>query len=456
MNDFIHDTIKRHRSQVDYMEIRVETETQFSFSFSEQELTQLDHTSDFGISIRACWHGGWGFVSLNSMEKLDQFARLVVEQARSLGGGKTQLAEVEPVRGTVPLHLKEDPRTIPIDDKLDLFRSYVDRCHVITPGLTRVKTAYFERFRTIHYVNTDGTDITQEKMDLAGMVMPCANKNNITQTRTVPCGSSNDFGVVRSLAPRLDAACQNVIALLDVPPVKGGKYTVILDPILAGIFAHEAFGHMSEADEYHQNPKMRKIFTLGRRFGNPILSIYDTGLDVGTRGYMRYDDEGVPTEKTYLIRHGELVGRMHSRESAAMFNEQPTGNARTIGYRHPPICRMRNTCIEQGSSSFEELLEGIKHGVYAVDSYGGSGGEMFSFEAGFGYMIRNGKLGEMVRDVQLSGNLFKTLARIDAVGNDFLIQDDTGGCGKNEQYPLETTCSAPHIRVSEMTVGGTL
>jgi TldD protein len=224
--------------------------------------------------------------------------------------------------------------------------------------------------------------------------------------------------------------------------------------VLGGTFVHEAFGHMSEADDYHQNPRMREIFTLGRCFGSKGLGIYDTGLDKGTRGYLRYDDEGVAAQKTWLIREGILVGRLHSRESAARFDEQPTGNARCMNYRYPPICRMRNTCIAQGQATFEDLIGDIKLGVYAVDSPGGTGGEMFSFDAGYAFMIRNGKLAELVRDVQLSGNLFSTLKNIDAIGNDFTVCDDQGGCGKGPQFPLETTASSPHLRILNVTVGG--
>ena len=141
-------------------------------------------------------------------------------------------------------------------------------------------------------------------------------------------------------------------------------------------------------------------------------------------------------------------------ESAARFGEAPTGNARCINYRYPPICRMRNTCIAPGNATFEDLLSGIDLGVYAVDAHGGTGGEMFSFDAAHGFMIRNGKLAEPVRNVQLSGNLFKTLDSIEGIGRDFTIVDDSGGCGKGPQFPLETTCSSPHLRIRNVTVGG--
>ncbi|MCD4655529.1 TldD/PmbA family protein [bacterium] len=454
MKNQIHDVLKKYRNQADYLDVRAEDTRKLRFGFSNEEMTRLSVSEDQGYSIRACIRGGWGFASLNSPELLDEYAGLAIEQARSLAGEKTMLASVKSVVDTVNLEFLEDPRLVPMEEKMDLFRGFISKARGYSDKINNVSAMYFEEFRTIHFMTSEGTNLTLEKLDLGGGVTPQANKNDITQFQMVTTGSSNDFSCIRKMGSKLENACRWTVELLDAPLAKAGRYTVILDPILGGTFVHEAFGHMSEADEYQNNPQLQKIFTLGRRFGSDGLSIYDTGLDIGSRGYLKYDDEGVPGEKTWLIRDGILVGRLHSRESAARLGEKPTGNARCLNYRFPPICRMRNTCIAPGGASFEELISGIDLGVYAVDTHGGTGGEMFSFDAAYGFMIRNGKLAEPVRDVQLSGNLFKTLKNIEGIGNDFSICDDSGGCGKGLQMPLETTCSSPHLRIKNITVGG--
>lgn len=454
MKERIEDVLKRFGSKADYLEVRAESLNRTAFAFSNDEMTRLVVSEDQGFSIRASVKGGWGFASLNSPELLETYTELAIDQARSLAREKTWLADVEPVVDTVTLELQEDPRQVNLETKMDLFRSYVAQARQHSSQITNVSAYYFEDLRTIHYANSTGAELSIEKLDLGASVTPQASKNGVTQFQIVTTGSSNDFSGVRKLGSQLENACRLTVDLLDAPLAKAGKYTVVIDPILGGTFVHEAFGHMSEADDYHGNKRMREIFTLGRRFGAPGLGIYDSGLDAGSRGYLKYDDEGVPGQKTWLIQDGILVGRLHSRESAARFGEQPTGNARCLNYRYPPICRMRNTCIAPGTASFEELISDIDLGVYAVDTHGGTGGEMFSFDAGYGYMIRNGKLAEPVRDVQLSGNLFTTLKNIDGIGSDFRICDDGGGCGKGAQMPLETSCSSPHLRIRDITVGG--
>lgn len=194
---------------------------------------------------------------------------------------------------------------------------------------------------------------------------------------------------------------------------------------------------------------------LDKDFGRPILNIYDSGTDKGKRGYLKYDDEGVKTEKTYLIKEGKLVGRLHSRGTAGKMGEKATGNGRAINYKHSPIPRMRNTVIELGDSTFEEMLKDVSIGILANGTNGGqTNGDNFTFSASYGYMIRDGKICELVRDINLAGNVFETLRNIDMIGNEDTSHDSGGGCGKGEQFPLPVSDGGPRIRIQNVVVGG--
>lgn len=160
--------------------------------------------------------------------------------------------------------------------------------------------------------------------------------------------------------------------------------------------------------------------------------------------------------KNYLIRDGILVGRLHSRETAAKMGEQPSGNARAVAFQHPPIVRMTNTYIEAGKDSFQDMLKDIKLGVLAVDAIGGQTAmEMFTFSAGYGYMIRDGQVAELVRDVVLTGNVFDTLLHIDMIGDQVeWYPNSPGGCGKNNQFPLRVGTGGPYVRIQDCVIGG--
>jgi len=229
---------------------------------------------------------------------------------------------------------------------------------------------------------------------------------------------------------------------------------VVIDPILSGLFVHEAFGHLSEADMAYENPDLLEVMSKGRRFGSPDLQIFDGAAPEGHRGSYCYDDEGTPATTTQLIKDGILVGRLHSRETAGKLGEAPTGNARCLNYHYPPIVRMTNTWIEPGKTPVKDLVRGIREGVYARNWLGGmTNGEMFTFSAGEAWMIREGQIAEPVRDVTLSGNVFKTLGDIEAIGNDF-YWDESGGCGKGGQSGLPVGCGGPSLRIRNVVVGG--
>jgi TldD protein len=280
-----------------------------------------------------------------------------------------------------------------------------------------------------------------------------SRQNNNVQRAFEAVSKVAGFDAVKGHHDLAETVAERAVDLLAAPPMQGGRHTVVCNPRMAGVFAHEAFGHLSEADFVYENPQAQEMMVLGRRFGRDILTIADDGSISGLRGTHKYDDEGTPTGRTDLINDGILVGRLHSRETAAKMDEKPTGNARATSYRYPPIVRMTNTFIEGGDASFEEMISDIDRGVYACDAFGGQTAlENFSFTAAYGYAIRDGEIGELVRDVVLSGNLFVTLKHIDAIGDDFQWAE-WGRCGKG-QGGLPVTMGAPHIRIRDVLIGG--
>ena len=458
MKDRIEDVIGRFRQSCDYLEIRVEEFTATLISLRGPKVEVLQETLELGGCARAFFKGGVGFVSFNNLDRMEASVRDAVSQARMCGFSQTQLAEVPIVTDDVKAEIIQDIRDVPLSRKVDILKDYNDRilgydARIITSGIR-----YRDGFKTIWFGNSSGSFIRQERMDVGCNLSARAGHAGVTQMAYTTAGSSNDFNVILGQEAKVDQACQIALELLDAPNIKAGKYTTICDPHLSGTFIHEAFGHQSEAEKVCDNERLLELMSFGTKIGSDVLNVYDTGITKGSRGYLKYDEEGVPTEHTSLISNGILSGRLHSRETAGKLKEKPTGNARAINYRFPPMPRMRNTCIAQGKSSLEEMLANIKLGVYAIDAFGGQSEEMFTFTAGRGYMIRNGKICEMVKNVTLSGNLFTTLKNIDMVGNDFHQIESGGGCGKGDgrtfQFPLPVADGSPHIRIKDVVIGG--
>jgi len=437
----------------DYIEARLEESQTSHMTYRGRELESIGRTTAIGGNVRALVRGGWGFVSFNDLSELPDRVELAVKQAQFVSNKESKLAPVEPVIDIVSSEIDRNPVTMPLAKKKQLLDEYND---IIwhTPKLQTSIINYGDSHKKVIFLSSLGSYIEQERADITLRLTAIAAEDSEVQQVGLSLGSSGDFSLIQGLHQQVGQMAQHAVELLSAPQVKGGEYTAVLDPVLAGVFVHEAFGHLSEADFVYENDRLREIMTLGKKFGTAKLNIVDSAVTPGLRGSYKYDDEGVPATKTYLIREGKLVGRLHSRETAAKMKEKPTGNARAINYRYPPIVRMTNTYIEPGATSFEDMIGDIKEGVYAKNWYGGTTSmEMFTFSAGEAYMIRNGKLAEPLRPVVLTGNVFTTLNNIDAIGND-LEMNQGGGCGKGAQMPLPVSNGSPHIRIRHCLVGG--
>ena len=452
MRDIIEAALRGHKA--DYIDLRVDDGAATRIAYRGRDLDEITRThTGFGGCVRALVKGGWGFASFNDLAGLRAHVEAAVAQARLAGGDeRSQFAEVGPVVARVEPEMGEDPTALPLAEKKRLLDEYNDLIWS-KPSIATSMLRYGDSRRTITFASTQGSYVEQTRTDVVMGLTVMARKDGDVQQAGFSKGALNDFTFVRQQRDEVKAAAERAVAFLDAPRVQGGEYTVVLDPVLAGVFVHEAFGHLSESDHIYEDERMREIMTLGREFGGAHLNIVDGASVPGLRGSYAYDDEGTAAHRTDLVREGVLIGRLHSRETAAKMGEQPTGNARAIDYRFPPIVRMTNTFIEPGQASFEDMLAGIEDGLYVKNWYGGTTSmEMFTFSAGEAYRIRKGRVEELVRPVQLTGNLFTTLANLDMVGND-LDMNQGGGCGKQGQSPLPVSNGSPHIRIQKCLIG---
>ena len=449
--DMIDDALAGHGA--DYCEIRIEETDSTRLTWRGKSLEDIAQTSGRGGNVRALVNGGWGFVSFNDLAGLEKRVAEAVSQAHAAGGEGTHFADVGAHVDSIEPLLVKDPAEIPLAEKVGQMDNYNDIIWSVD-GIQSSDMIYGDTSRKIHLGNSDGSYIEQKRVHVIARISAQARKNGDVQQAGFSIGSVGDYALVEGLDDDVLDAANRAVGLLTAKPLEGGEWTTILDPVLAGVFVHEAFGHLSEADNVAENEKLQELMVLGKQFGAKYLNVVDGATIPGLRGSYAYDEEGTPATRTDLIREGELVGRLHSRETAARMGEKPTGNARAISHSYPPIVRMTNTIIENGEASFEDLLEGVDKGVYVKNWYGGmTQNEMFTFSSGEAYMIRNGRVEEAVRPVMLTGNVFSTLHNIDAIGND-IDMNQGGGCGKAGQMPLPVSNGSPHIRIRNCLISG--
>lgn len=235
---------------------------------------------------------------------------------------------------------------------------------------------------------------------------------------------------------------------------KGGQMSVVMGAGASGILLHEAMGHAFEADF---NRKGQSIFSdkMGKRICPEGVDVVDDGTIAFNRGSGNYDDEGVPSEKTYMVKDGVLCSYLHDRISASWYGVAPTGNGRRENFRYNPIPRMRATYMENGNTDPDGIISSVKKGIY-VDEF--SNGQVkigegdFTFFVKSGRLIENGRLTAPVKDINIIGNGPQALSDILAVGNDLKIDNGTWTCGKEQSVPV--SCGMPTVLIGSLTVGG--
>ena len=453
MKDRLLEAIRK--GNADYVDVRFEEDDRTDIDFRRDHVEGVSTSQRSGGIVRACHKGGWGITTFDSPDDVDRSVAEACEGARMVGRGVTELAEADgaPDGATVEVEMKEDPRFVNLDEKIDLVREYNDVL-LTHDNIESTDVSYSDVHRTITFASNRGVSYSEQRPGCAIRMSATARKGSLMQTASDAVRSRDDFNALRGKHDLADVVGGRASSLLNAQPCPAGKFTVVLDPELAGVFMHEAFGHLSEADHIYEDKKLSELVHLGREVGTKDLNVVDDGTLPDLPGTQTFDDEGTPPSKTYLIREGVLVGYMHTLETAGKMKLAPTGNGRAGGRGQKPLVRMTNTLIENGPQTREKVFAGIDRGIYACGMFGGNTQlEIFTFSAAYGYLIENGQVGDMIRDVVVAGNVFQTLYSIDAIGNDLTIPPRGGGCGKGGQA-VPVTIGSPHIRIRDVVVGG--
>ena len=254
----------------------------------------------------------------------------------------------------------------------------------------------------------------------------------------------------------VDEALRQALVNLGSVPAPAGEMVVVLGPGWPGILLHEAIGHGLEGDF---NRKQTSAFAglLGQRIAAKGVTVVDDGTIPDRRGSLTVDDEGTPSQCTTLIEDGVLVGFMQDRQNARLMGMKPTGNGRRQSFAHIPMPRMTNTYMLAGNRDPQEILAGVKKGLYAVNFGGGqvdiTSGK-FVFSAAEAYLIEDGKVGPAVKGATLIGNGPDVLTKVSMVGNDMRLDPGVGTCGKEGQG-VPVGVGQPTLRIDGLTVGGT-
>ena len=441
----------------EYAEARAQNLSKTLLTLKEGRVEAAKQGIENGVAIRVLVNGAWGFASVGSFN-LEILADVVSEACKmakaSSANLKTpiKLAKAKILEDHVRVTSKKNPKDVSIEDKIKTASAINHTTLGFDQRMKSCTIDYLDLTGKSYFSNSEGTFIEQDKLYVWSRIAASALQNGVFTFSREEIGSTAGYELFDTETPEIVGTrlAKRAIDQLNAKTPKGGTSTVILGPNVVGVFVHEAFGHLAEADLALAGGILAD--NLGKKVGSDLVTFYDDGTIEGAFGSFKYDDEGVQSQKTLLIKDGFVAGLLHNRETAHKFSTDPTGNARAEDFRVEPIIRMRCTYMASRDHSFEELIEKVHSGYYFKSLRGGQANVDGTFQVGIqeGREIVNGELGDPVRNASISGNTLETLLKVDAVGKDFELW--SGRCGKGQ---TAFTCDGgPHIRVKEVTVGG--
>ncbi len=445
----------KHGTQ--YAEARAQRLTKTSLSLKETRVEAAKQGIESGVAIRVLVDGAWGFASVGStdaaiLESAASDACRMAKLASARLKSPIKLASAKTIKDHVVAKPKVNPAEVSTEDKIKTLMAINKTSLAFDSQIKSCGVDYMDLTGTSLFVNSEGTQIEQDKLYVWARLTASAESGGVFTFSREEIGSTHGWEAFDANPPEElgKKVAERAVMQLDAKTPKGGKAPVVLGPNVVGVFVHEAFGHLAEADLALSGGILAS--NMGKKLGSDLVTFYDDGTINGSFGAFRYDDEGVESHKSLLIKDGVVAGLMHNRETAQKFGAEPTGNARAEDFRVEPIIRMRCTYMAPRDQTFDELLEGIKEGYYFKSFRGGQASLDGTFQVGIqeGYEIKNGELGAAVRNASISGSTLETLHKVDGVGKDFGL--DPGRCGKGQTAFI---CDGgPHIRVSEVVVGG--
>ena len=453
-----------------YADIYAEDTTVTSIELQDGKVSQAQQAVLYGAGVRVVHDGqtGYAYTMDLSTDSLLRAARFAGSICGSKAVGSQQPATPpdaffwsarETDKTRLPYHSHPplaQTAAVPSHRVRQLLIQLNEEARQKDPRIIRVKAALTQRNQHIRFANSLGEAYDDMRPRTALVVRIVMEQNGETQmgmaTSMMQMGA--EFVTHERIRNVMSEAISRAAFLFDAVQPQGGEMPVVMAAGASGILLHEAIGHAFEADFIRQGTS---IFTgqLGRRICSPEITIVDDGTQQGDAGFLRWDDEGVPGQRTTLVHEGRLESFLYDRISAGHFHVAPTGNGRRESFRNVPQPRMRSTYMLPGHATEEDIIRSVRRGIYAKSFTNGQvqiGAGDFTFYMKQGYLIEDGRLTRPIRDVNIIGNGPQALRDISMVADNLQIDHSASMCGKGGQS-VPVSQGLPTVLINKLIVG---
>lgn len=438
----------------EYADIFLEQRHHVSIQLEDDKIEKIITGIDDGIGIRVVFGGRSAYAYSNdfSENSLLAIADTVSKAAKEQ---KDVIINLKRIMPKVNFKIKLNPMDVDIRRKISLLENANKIARGVSQKVKQVSVTYRDSIQNVYIATSDGTISEDERIYTLALISVVASDGEILQTGYEPIGGFIGFELFEENSfEKISLKTANrAVAMLSARQATGGRMPVVISANAGGTMIHEAVGHGLEADLAQEGLSVYSGKT-GQQIASPLITVIDDSTLYQKRGSFRFDDEGVPSQRTVLIEKGILKNYMYDRLTAMKDKVSSTGNGRRESYEHRPIPRMTNTFIASGGNDPREIIKSVDRGLLVEKMGGGQVNTVtgeFVFEVSECYMIENGQKGEPLRGATLIGSGPEVLQSIDMVGND--IGFSIGTCGKDAQG-VPVADAMPTVRIPEMVVGG--
>ncbi len=439
----------------DLAEIFGEEVTTTSIICEDNRIEKVICGTDRGVGIRVLFQGKTAYAYSNEFgeKALNELARGVSQAVK--GELFKKAIDLRSATSGLNFPIKKPPQESELSSKVAYVNQADSTARSFDQRIQQAQVTYRDTVRRIAVANSLGSWVEDDQIRTIFLVRVVAREGETLQSSYEPAGGLLGLEIFDTDPPEEIAlrAARRAILMLTSPKAPAGTMPVVLGSEAGGTMIHEAIGHGLEADH-----TQRGLSVYAGKVGEPVASSLITVVDDATlpqrQGSFRFDDEGIPAQRTVLVEDGILRGYLFDLLTSMKESVTSTGNGRRESYHFRPFPRMTNTFIAPGKSDPEEIIRSTERGLYVKKMGGGEVNTVngdFVFEVSEGYFIEKGKIGEAVRGATLTGNGPRILKQIDMVGSDlgFAI----GFCGKEGQR-VPVGDAQPTLRIPEIVVGG--
>jgi TldD protein len=439
----------------EFADLFIEQSAPLSLVCEDSRIEKVVSGLDCGAGVRIIFGQRTAYAYTNELTNESLFE--IADAVRQAAAGGTHRPAVALMRAKprFDLPVRQAPEGVAVSRKIAMVLEANRVARSFDPRIRQAMVSYRENRQQVLMANSDGVLAEDERMYLTALVHVVAADGEIVQTGYEPVGGIAGMELFDAypLEKAAEIAARRAVMMLSARKAPAGRMPVVLSADAGGTMIHEAVGHGLEADLAQSGLSVYSN-RRGARIASSLITVVDDATLAGKRGSFCFDDEGVDAERTVLVNKGILESFMYDRLTAMKDGARSTGNGRRESYQHRPIPRMTNTMIVPGESDPEDILRSTPSGLFVKKMGGGQVNTVngdFVFEVSEGYLIENGKIGELVRGATLTGNGPQVLLSIDRVGSD--LGFSIGTCGKDGQgSPVSD--AQPTLRIPEITVGG--